>query len=295
MNERIDDERIFNTKKSFLEKRINWFNRIAWISLILGIIVFIIAIAIFFLPDKFGFKELELNELGDLVGGVIGTLFSLSGLLFIYVSFLSQRLDLLYQLKELKINQDETRLAREEFEKQTKIFDYQTFSARWNTIISGFYVIVESLNLKLTDKDLGPAIERNYTGSDCFRGVNRNIHDLYRRKKNRNRGNHLHPNDSFHIFHEFLKSEFDKEFNHLVLAIKDSLIFLSKSSISQEEKILLGHMLLRSLNSYGIIYLFYRYMPKDESNIEIRNLLLNFDFVDLVSKDLLIHKDHILI
>jgi hypothetical protein len=53
----------------------------------------------FLLPDygKFAF-----NEYGDFVGGVVASIWSLAGLMFIYVAFLGQKLQLLLQQLELR-------------------------------------------------------------------------------------------------------------------------------------------------------------------------------------------------
>lgn len=90
----------------------------------------------------YGYQE---NVLGDFIGGISGTFASFAGLSFIYVGFLGQQLQIVFQQEELELNRNElinTRLEiagqREQLELQNKQFENQMFENSFFFLFNNF-------------------------------------------------------------------------------------------------------------------------------------------------------------
>ncbi len=110
------EEEVSNIKTKTI-KFSNW----AWFLVFLGMIPFAIGILLFFLSEC---QITTLSELGDFLSGTSASIWSLAGLLFIYVAFLGQRqqllnqeLEILYNRFELKATRLELEMTRKEHEK----------------------------------------------------------------------------------------------------------------------------------------------------------------------------------
>lgn len=120
-------EQEVNKVTNSIDRRIRLFNSFGWIFVILG---FISIIGMFSVNTN----TLELNEIGDYIGGTAASIWSLAGLFFIYVAFLNQQkqlkiqsLDLQYSRQELKYTRAELKGQKEQLEKQNHNLEKQNF------------------------------------------------------------------------------------------------------------------------------------------------------------------------
>ena len=101
-----------------LEKRIDTFNKITWFFVVIGFVI--VAFGCYQYSNTANVENaFKLNELGDFFAGSVASAWSLAGLLFIYVAFLGQKQQMIYQQIELSNNHYEIQVTREDIKNQT--------------------------------------------------------------------------------------------------------------------------------------------------------------------------------
>src|SRR5690606_27475816 len=104
-----------------LEKSISKYKGFAVAFAVLTAIPFIVAAFYNFTNPR----HLTMEETGSYIGGFSAPFASLSGILFVYVAFLGQRLQLIYQQQDLRTNQKELQQTREELRGQKEQLELQ--------------------------------------------------------------------------------------------------------------------------------------------------------------------------
>lgn len=100
--------------KENLAKLENSIIRFKWLAAALIVLGFGCIIVI---PYQYGnVHQMRWNEIGDFLGGTMVGIWSLAGLILIYVAFLGQKQQMIYQQQELQLNRDELKLNREEIQ-----------------------------------------------------------------------------------------------------------------------------------------------------------------------------------
>ena len=129
--------------------------KVATITIFIGFSI-LLSISVLFLSKgswilKFSddINEEKIAQLGDFVGGVVGTIFSLVGIILFYIALKEQRLDfktnqdaLKMQLEAFKQQINEFELQREELGETRKIFEQQTKTMRNQQFESNFYSLL---------------------------------------------------------------------------------------------------------------------------------------------------------
>lgn len=122
------------TKKEFL------FSEKTGINLTFFGAIFIVVAAIIFIGFESYINEEKTGQFGDFIGGIIGSLFSLIGVILFYVALMEQRKDininhenlkiqsnaLKQQVEEFKAQKEELIETRKVYEEQTNLFREQT-------------------------------------------------------------------------------------------------------------------------------------------------------------------------
>ncbi|MFC0776861.1 hypothetical protein [Flavobacterium sp. HJSW_4] len=111
--DRIDaaEERI-----TAIEKRIRWYRQFAASLVIVGFTsFFVLQYLIMSGSDE---RKNVLNILGSISGGAVSSLFALAGLVLVYVAFLGQKQQVIYQQIEMIYNKIELELTRSEMRNQ---------------------------------------------------------------------------------------------------------------------------------------------------------------------------------
>lgn len=143
-------------------------------SIIIGFIISLIMLLFFIFKGSYelvlkdDISEEKIGQFGDFIGGVIGTLFSLVGVILFYIALKEQRADfktnqeaLNMQLNAFEQQIKEFELQREELTETRKIFEQQTKTMKSQQFESNFYSL---LNVFIT-------IQGNYIGKNLFSSV----------------------------------------------------------------------------------------------------------------------------
>ena len=94
-----------------LEISIKWFKRSAFLLIIVG---FACIYVVHWQNENV--HPMQWNEVGDFLGGTMVGIWSLAGLILIYVAFLGQKQQMIYQQQELQLKRDDLELPRKEID-----------------------------------------------------------------------------------------------------------------------------------------------------------------------------------
>jgi hypothetical protein len=130
---------VIETQKLKLKTKVNVFTWIGGISAFFALIPLIWA-GIQVLGNQSFFKE---NELGDFIGGTSGTFASFAALAFVYVGFLGQQLQILFQQEELEMNRQELKETREEIRGQKEQLELQNRQFEKQSFENVFFNLLE--------------------------------------------------------------------------------------------------------------------------------------------------------
>lgn len=134
-----------------IEKRIQEFERLAWGAVWVGLSSFIGG---FIWIAETGGKP---AEMGDFVGGIVGSFWSLAALLFVYVAFQGQQKQMLLQQQELRDTREELRAQRVEMAEQTDIYAKQSEIMMRTLVIQDMKLLEDNLSgsiARFRDADL---------------------------------------------------------------------------------------------------------------------------------------------
>jgi hypothetical protein len=154
-----------------MEKEINIVENRITVFTWIGVALAIGGIGCFIYPFLwFDIRVLYYNEFGDYVGGVVGALWSLSAISFVYVAFLGQKLQLLHQKDDLMKSESE--------KKQLKLDNIQLkFETTFFNLLQAFSNVVQVMDYR---KKNGTVIS---LGKDCFRTFYKHFVKKIREKK----------------------------------------------------------------------------------------------------------------
>ena len=130
------------------------FTSVAWVFVVLGFLAAAAGILVFFNKEDTSTLLTKISLLGSYLQGAVASLWSLAGLLFIYVAFLGQRQQLLSQDAELQ-NQ------RRQFEMQQASILQESFETAFFRLLDSQNQIVSAF--RLDDRGDGPP-----EGRACF-------------------------------------------------------------------------------------------------------------------------------
>lgn len=128
---------------------------------------------------QFSASPEDLSRLGGFLSGAVTALWSLAGLLLIYVAFLGQRRQILHQEEELSLNRIELQHTREELRGQKEQLEQQTVTSRQQRFENTFFqrlnvlnAIIGSFRLQGVTVQVGPkVIVQNASGREVFRAI----------------------------------------------------------------------------------------------------------------------------
>lgn len=97
------------------------------------------------LHGRFAADDVGLERLGSFMSGTVGSLWSLAGLLLIYVAFLGQQKQVLQQEEELRLQREDLRDTKREMKQQTAAFEAQRFDASFFSLLGAHEAYVGEL------------------------------------------------------------------------------------------------------------------------------------------------------
>jgi hypothetical protein len=232
------------------------------ILLFTGLGLFIISFVLFLWNDWiFDFNQKvnseKISQFGDLVGGLIGSIWALAGVILFYIALNEQRKDfttnrevlntqadaLKQQIKEFELQRQELVETRKIYQIQSDTLKLQQFEATFFNLINLHHQIVNSIDLKSSRGEgkvvksptdmLGPSIEIT-KGRDCFVKFTSGLYNMYGKNK-RESGSLMNDTDlinkSYLDYFEKHQSDLGHYFRNLYHIIK----FIKNSAVEKKE------------------------------------------------------------
>jgi hypothetical protein len=210
--------------------------------------------------DKFG-------QFGDIVGGLIGSIWALAGVILFYVALTEQRNDfntnrkvlnaqtdtLKQQIKEFELQRVELQETRKVFYIQSDTLKIQQFESSFFNLLNLHHSIVNSIDLKSStdkygtfefnrinrdrnEKIINEKINETITGRDCFvrfcKGFRNTYDNLKENKKNTDLTEHEICEKSYRIYYQYHQSDLGHYFRNLYHIFK----FIKKSEIENKKR-----------------------------------------------------------
>jgi hypothetical protein len=276
----LDDEA---KKRSDLEQerdklfiKIKNFNAITWI--VVGFGFFPIAIGLY---RYFCCRDIELNELGDFYSGSVASLWSLAGLLFIYVAFLGQKQQLLNQQIEISHSKEEVRQTRMELEGQKEEFKIQNKTLKLQRFENTFFNMINLLHeiINLMGDGTTSLKGRSYINGVC-RAIDKEINSS--KRTNLNQGKTKLEVISLAYNRIWLK-RFRDNFEHYFRHVFSFLYYIRhKSNLPEEEEQSYIDILISQFSSDELYLIFYYAIFDRSCHPEYSRLLNYYDIFDLL-------------
>ncbi|MFZ1320005.1 MAG: putative phage abortive infection protein [Ignavibacteria bacterium] len=267
-------------KEESIERRISRFWKFCIFLIVLGFAVGILGIFIFEMNGKD-----EFEKFGNFSAGTVASIWSLAGIVLIYIAFLGQKLELLYQKEELQLNRKELEENRKvmteqkrEFELQNKTLQKQSFENLFFQLIRNYSDIVNSMFYK-------SSVETS-TGKDYFKSV---YNELLRLKSNwddRTAANEEERiNIAFMEFYEKFEGELGNYFRNLYYILK------CINTSDSEDKKMYSNILRAQLTNYQLALLFYDCLS-DFGRDHFKELAEKYEIFKYLPDELLIKREH---
>lgn len=289
--------------------------RFSKILLWLGVVLFIVGIAFFIWRENiFDFSETinsaKFGQLGDLFGGVIGSIWSLAGVILFYIALNEQRKDikinqraltlqvesLNQQIEEFKLQRQELEQTREVFIEQSETLKIQRFENTFFQLLTLFHEIIDKLTYK---PSFGLDVVRGVAETSQKREVlSRAVDDLKSAlnssSKNYTSKTSKKPIDrSFEEIEVIMRSGYEffyfKEYKQLLSHYYRNIYHIFKfiyttDLIKKEKKQFYASLVRAQLSSDELFLIFYNSMidglgfPKFLFLVKEFDIMQNFDF-----------------
>lgn len=278
------------TKRSVEEigKKIIQFTSFAWILVWVGVGITVIGFFHFiYKNDDNGFA---LNLLGDFLAGSTASAWSLSGLFFIYVAFLSQKQQLLNQELEIFYGQIEVKHARYQLQEQRASAIEQSLSLKLGSFERTFFQLVDNhqkivnaIDIRRKGVNSGVTI---YQGRDCFVFFYKRFKkEFLKQKPDDSIDNVLKAYSEFYSKNQADLGHYFRYIYHILKYIKNT------KDIPDEKKFTYTSLLRALLSSYEIALLFYNGLS-EYGNEFFKPLLEEYSFLKNLDDRLLINSSH---
>ncbi|GGF00505.1 Putative phage abortive infection protein [Chishuiella changwenlii] len=240
-----------------LKKDIKFYIGTAWFLVVFGLIILLFSTVYYFRIQSLNKpnNKFNLNELGDFLSGSVAAIWSLAGLLFVYVAFLGQKqqllqqqLEILYNQYELKQNRLELKNQRLEMTLQNDTLKIQKFENTFFQMLSLFHSIVNSMEIQNSMDDfINKGRESfHYLAIELDRILEYNL--MYRkRRENKNELDIvISTYEDFYLSHKNHLSHYFRTYYHIIKLIdntddidKNRYISIARAQLSSSEQILL--------------------------------------------------------
>ncbi|HEU0055193.1 MAG TPA: putative phage abortive infection protein [Longimicrobium sp.] len=269
---------------SALESQSRWLIRVSICVLVLGAGIATWAIFWFALtPD-------DLDRLGSFLSGTVVGMWSLAGVLLVYVAFLGQRRQILNQEEEIRLNRLELKATRKELagqrvqlELQNSIFRAQSFESTFFHLMSLHHQIVAAI-----------AVERNHGSKvGVFRGRDA-FAEFYREFKLNYTPSETGPqsaeereaiNSCYRVHYTIHQAEFGHYFRNLYRMIK----LIDQANL--DDRAQYAGFARAQLSSYELACLFYNCLSAEGSE-KFKPLIEKYTLLKNLAHELLLHEKH---
>jgi len=151
--------------KAATELSMGWFLKVAIALIALGFVAAVFGLGRMNTEPNGAFSLTNLSAYGSFLQGAVGSLWSLAGLMLIYVAFLGQKLQLLHQNAELEDQQNQFQLQQESLKRQN-------FEAYFFQLLNFQKDITSQLRFT---RRISAATTKDFDGKACFTPL---LHDL---------------------------------------------------------------------------------------------------------------------
>ncbi|GGH70233.1 hypothetical protein HNQ91_002969 [Filimonas zeae] len=265
--------------KKRIEKNISLFNFLAWTCILLGLAFLIWGANVFGIVSEKAFKnEIQWEKLGNYSGGIVTSIWSLGGLFFIYVAFLGQKTQMIYQ--EIQLERQKI-----EIEGQSAEFDRQRFETTFFNLLGLHNQIVENIS--------APGSIRGYTvlhkpkGRECLTTHSNVFRTVLEGVKKEG----VITDDLLlvqHSYSAYFKTE-EHELGHYFRNIYHIAKFIQQSNV-KEKKLYTG-ILLAQLSSPELYLLFYNGLS--EYGGKLKTLIEELGLLNNLNKELIFEQSHL--
>ncbi|NPD45118.1 putative phage abortive infection protein [Lentimicrobium sp. S6] len=186
------------------EKSSKWFIGIGFLIIFIGLIIF--RWNEHFFDWDVAIKSDKVGQLGDFIGGIVGSIWALAGVILFYVALNEQREDiktnkevLIAQVKALEQQIEEFELQREELAETREVFKIQSETLKLQQFESTFFNLLGIHQNNISDMDvtqeklkpgadihdprLGDYENISSTGRDCFVFFKERLESIYKSNK----------------------------------------------------------------------------------------------------------------
>lgn len=285
--------------------------RLLWI----GVLLFFIGIIIFIWKESFTTSSQidseKIGQFGDFIGGLIGSIWSLAGVILFYVALTEQREDikinrdalkaqveaLNHQIKEFELQRIELAETRKVFQEQSATLRIQRFENTFFQLLSLHHELVDKLNF---DKSLGSGgikyLTKRGVISEAFNDLNIRINNENSSGKKNATGEIIwFPNEPESIelakerlntaYRNFYFEDYRQILSHYFRNIYHIFKFIYKSKLIEPDKKQFYASLVRAqLSSEELFLIFYNIIidglgyPNFMFLSKQFDLMQNFDF-----------------
>ncbi|WP_024773050.1 putative phage abortive infection protein [Aquimarina macrocephali] len=221
--------------------------------------------------EKFG-------QLGDFIGGIVGSMWALAGVLLFYIALTEQRGDIQTNQKALKLqiealnNQEkEFRLQRKELESSRKVYEQQSKTFRIQQFESNFYSL---LNIYMSIKNSLNVLVEN---KDYFKDVFEKLKIAYDNNENIIE-HHIKTNDSYFAIYNNEKGHLSHYFKSIYRILK---IIDTAPNFSRKEKVFYSKILRAQITDYEQLILYYN--SHSYYGLKAQSLILNYNLLKHIS------------
>jgi hypothetical protein len=254
--------------------------------------LFFVAGAIIFLNQDSNLEQY--GAFGEFFGGIIGSFWSLAGVLLFYAAlktqskeFIVQRQQLEMQRKELKLQRNElklqryeTELQRKEFERQTEQLIHQNATLAVQKFENTFFHLL-GLHNDIVNSNEARELGKKWAKELYLRFIG-NYQRISAREEELNKLELIQK--AYHLFPKRIEY-FDRYFNNLYYVLK----FIHRSNM--EDKHFYASIVRAQLTVFEQLFLFY-YGISDFSTQEFKEILQTYHFFEEIPLDELIDMSH---
>lgn len=228
-------ENVLNAKQNRSEKKITGFTIAAWVCIATG---GLIAIITFVIGAKIDAENVYFGLTVSLT--MVGALWSLAGLFFIYVAFLGQKGQMILQQIELMNSRLEVKYTRLELTRQKDAMSAQNITLELQKFDNTFFKLMDNhvkmvadmkINVSVSHSEMGRPIEYIGEGKTCFVEIHRCLRKLIMNSK----GDHSELSSVLPMYDNLYK-HFGADLSYYFRNLYNIFKFINSSGIEDKKR-----------------------------------------------------------
>ncbi|PZD79333.1 putative phage abortive infection protein [Mesonia sp. K7] len=280
------------------------------ILLWVGLALLLLGVIFFLWKESISFStKINSNkaaQFGDLIGGIVGSLWSLAGVILFYVALTEQRTDiqinrkaleaqvqaLNQQIQEFELQRSELTETRKVFEEQSETLKIQRFENTFFQLLSLHHELIDKLNFSLHEINFGL---RNYESREVLSEASAKLDNKIERSnlisQRNSSGGYTYienPPDSIYsseerlldVYKQFYFEDFKQILSHYFRNIYHIFKFIYKSElIINSKKQFYASIVRAQLSSDELFLILYNSLQKDLGYPNFLFLIKEFDIM----------------